>query len=98
MLAIDMKPFPRDVPGRSRPWPARPLVAHLLRCALTRGVGPLACSGPSFMQTCAALGTVAPVSSPMFVRLCVLYGMRDALWCLFSMEAGERELSVCSLA
>jgi hypothetical protein len=29
---------------------------------------------------------------------CVLYGMRDALWCLFSMEAGERELSVCSLA
>ena len=44
------------------------------------------------------VGHRRPGLFPMFVRLCVLYGMRDALWCLFSMEAGERELSVCSLA
>ena len=30
-------------------------------------------------------------------RLCLLYGKRDA-FIGFSMEAGERELSVCSLA
>ena len=40
MLAITMKPSPATSSaalGGSRPWPARPLVAHLLRCAPTRG-------------------------------------------------------------
>ena len=48
---------------------------------------------------CCILGFVA--FSCILDPLCLhslLLQMRDALWCLFSMEAGERELSVCSLA